>query len=174
MIDASSPVKKVPARFASPADRIARDRPPSSAAPARGVSSGLMLKATTSKSLPASSETGFRLRVSPFKKLVAEQRAAIINRRQDHGPAPEADRPARSSRPDSSRKRAPSGSCAPSFWSKPDLAVTGLPVACQRPARRHRPTNTRPIEQGRKYVSSSRHGFCSSVDAWLRCRLLRL
>ena len=55
----------------------------------RGLSSGLMLKAITSKSLPASSDRGLRPRVKPRKKLAAEQRAAVIDRRQDHGPAAE-------------------------------------------------------------------------------------
>ena len=46
---------------------LARDTRLSSGRRARASSAGLMLKATTSKSLPAASDSGFRLRVSPFK-----------------------------------------------------------------------------------------------------------
>ncbi len=99
-----------------------------------------MLKATTSKSLPASSDTGFKLRVKPFKKLVAEQRTAIINRRQDHGPAAEelAQPQARALIRHETRRS--SGSCAPSFWSNPtwlDHAARLLPARPPTRQRRH-------------------------------------
>ena len=48
-----------------------------------------MLNATTSKSLPASSDSGLRLRVRRVEGLVAEERASVIDRHQDHRPLAE-------------------------------------------------------------------------------------
>ena len=91
-----------------------------------------MLKATTSKSLPAPSDTGFKLRVRPFKKLVTEQRTTIIDRRQDHRPATEQlGQPQLASR-FVTKARVRAGAARPASGRNPTWLTTPPSVSCAR------------------------------------------